>query len=173
MPKRFKSVRTGGTRAAIRDVHVYDNPTTFSRLSLLTQICAVSVRLTIMPVTFINRYKQNFRPSDELNTINAHHAHIRHERKRKPAIEAGRAQNAQVLSIRALVTKGRLGMQFVGYFQTFFDWYVASPTISGPHDSMTELGHEILSVPGLTFRERLLVVAIQAYIKWLERKIRE
>ncbi len=38
---------------------------------------------------------------------------------------------------------------------------------------MTELGHEILGMPGLTFIERLLAVAIQAYINWLERTIRK
>ncbi|KAJ9602988.1 hypothetical protein H2200_012283 [Cladophialophora chaetospira] len=74
--------------------------------------------------------------------------------------------------IRALALGGRLSFQFLNFFEVFFDWYIVSNTTPGPHDSMTELGHEILSMPRLTSIERLLAVTIQAYINWLERTIR-
>jgi len=38
---------------------------------------------------------------------------------------------------------------------------------------MTELGHEVFSMPRLSFIERLLAVTIQAYINWLKRTIRK
>src|ERR1700744_816202 len=75
--------------------------------------------------------------------------------------------------IGALALECRLSLQFLNFFQIFFDWYETNHTTPGPHDSMTELGHEILGMPGLTFMERLLAVTIQAYINWLERTIRK
>ena len=50
-----------------------------------------------MRIAFINRTKQNFKPSDELPTINAHHAHVRHERKRKALKEENYRQHMEVL----------------------------------------------------------------------------
>ncbi len=38
---------------------------------------------------------------------------------------------------------------------------------------MTELGHDILGMPDLSFVERLLVVATRAYLNWLERTKRK
>jgi hypothetical protein len=55
---------------------------------------------------------------------------------------------------------------FLEFLDSFFSWF---------HDknrhprTITTLPHEILNVPGLTKTERLLTVALQAYINYIER----
>ena len=75
--------------------------------------------------------------------------------------------------ITSLALNSRLSLQFLNYFHVFWEWFLASTSVPGPHDSMTELGHDILGMPGLSFVERSLVVAIQAYLNWLERTKRK
>ncbi|EXJ56027.1 hypothetical protein A1O7_08958 [Cladophialophora yegresii CBS 114405] len=51
-----------------------------------------------MPITFINRSTHNFHPRGELATINAHHAHTRHQKRRRAIKHAASRQNAWILS---------------------------------------------------------------------------
>ncbi len=51
-----------------------------------------------MPIAFINRSIENFKPASELAVVNAHHAHIRHERRRRAVKDAARKLNASILS---------------------------------------------------------------------------
>ena len=51
-----------------------------------------------MPIAFINRSISNFRPADELAAVNAHHAHIRHERRHRGIKDAARRRNGRILS---------------------------------------------------------------------------
>ncbi|OCT45287.1 hypothetical protein CLCR_06154 [Cladophialophora carrionii] len=51
-----------------------------------------------MPITFINRSTHNFHPPTELAAINAHHAHTRHQKRRRAIEDAARRQNARILS---------------------------------------------------------------------------
>ncbi|KIW64569.1 hypothetical protein PV04_09494 [Phialophora macrospora] len=75
--------------------------------------------------------------------------------------------------VAALALNSRLSAQFLNFFDVFYGWFAATTATPGPHESMTELGHDILGMKGLSFIERVLAVAIQAYINWVERTRRE
>jgi hypothetical protein len=75
--------------------------------------------------------------------------------------------------VAALALKSRLSVQFLNFFDVFYGWFTATTATPGPHESMTELGHDILGMKGLSFVERVLAVAIQAYINWVERTRRK
>ncbi|EXJ56026.1 hypothetical protein A1O7_08957 [Cladophialophora yegresii CBS 114405] len=75
--------------------------------------------------------------------------------------------------VTTLALNSRLSIQFLSFFDIFYDWFTAATTTPGPHESMTELGHDILGAKGLSFTERLLAVAVQAYINWVERARRK
>ena len=73
--------------------------------------------------------------------------------------------------IAVLALDCRLSLQLLDFLQVFLDWHGASSLTSDPRASMIELGCEILCIEGLTFIERLLVIAVQSYIAWLDRTI--
>ncbi|KIW86439.1 hypothetical protein Z517_01836 [Fonsecaea pedrosoi CBS 271.37] len=74
--------------------------------------------------------------------------------------------------LACLALQRRLSLQCVNFLQLFCEWLADNSVTPGPHDSMTELGHDILAVDGLSATERVLAVAIQAYVNWLERTVR-
>ncbi|KAH0847640.1 hypothetical protein FOPE_00877 [Fonsecaea pedrosoi] len=74
--------------------------------------------------------------------------------------------------LACLALRRRLSLQCINFLQLFCEWLADNSVTPGPHDSMTELGHDILAVSGLGATERVLAVAIQAYVNWLERTVR-
>ena len=93
----------------------------------------------------------------------------------------------------ALAHNRRLSLQVINFFHIFVDWLSnhnhqvdlssdddGTPTslnindldISTPYDSITELAHTIFGLRDLTYLERLLAVAVQAYLNWWERHVR-
>ncbi|OAP62654.1 hypothetical protein AYL99_01881 [Fonsecaea erecta] len=74
--------------------------------------------------------------------------------------------------LACLANEGRLSLQFVNFLEIFCDWSATNNSTAGPHDSVTELSHDILAMAGLSTTERVLAVAIQAYVNWLERTVR-
>lgn len=83
----------------------------------------------------------------------------------------------------------RLTLQFLSFIRIFVAWKhsypdahlgppsrdstsVTSCAPEGPISSLTELSHSLLGIPELPFLDRLLVVAVQAYLNWWELHVR-
>ncbi|KIY04211.1 uncharacterized protein Z520_00904 [Fonsecaea multimorphosa CBS 102226] len=66
----------------------------------------------------------------------------------------------------------RLSLQCINFLEIFCQWLANNSSSPGPHDSMTELAHDVLAMSGLNTTERVIAVAIQSYVNWLERTVR-
>ncbi|KIW33260.1 uncharacterized protein PV07_00127 [Cladophialophora immunda] len=91
----------------------------------------------------------------------------------KPFPRALRAKISKLPpGLARLASGGCLSLQCINFLQIFCEWLANNSSTPGPHDSITELGHDILAMAGLSTTERVLAVAIQAYVNWLERTVR-